>query len=176
MDLSRTFDQLKTKFADNITGKITEQVMRDLVESIFQYGGISLPAGDFVVNPGQTIGTTFTCVNQWVSANPSSSDVQANLIGSITINRAGVYLVIVSLSFSGSNNSDWTGSLFRNDVDLDLCTFRELLRPAGDVSSASGFDPVIVSSNDTLEYRIKSASPNDTFVLESGQFNVFRIG
>ena len=59
---------------------------------------------------------------------------------------------------------------------MDKCTFRELLRPGGDVSSVGGFDPIVISANDTIEYRVKTTSSNKTFLLNSGQFFVFRIG
>lgn len=177
MDLSRTFDQLKIKFADNITGDITEQAMRDFVESIFQYGGLRITPQDFMPNPGQTIGTNFTCVNQFLSPSATSSDVQPDSnSGTIKILRAGVYIINISLSFSGSNNSEWSGSLFKNDIDMEVCTFSELLRPAGEIGNVGGFDPLVIKADDILEYRVKANSTNKTFLLVSGQFTVFRIG
>jgi len=177
MDLSRTFDQLKTLFADNVTGNITEQIMRDFTESIFQYGGLRLAPQDFTPNPGQLIGTSFSCVNQFLSETVSSSDVQLNVNdGTIKILRQGVYFINISLSFSGSANSEWIGSLFRNDIDMEVGTFKELLRPAGELGNAEGFGPLVIESNDVLEYKVKANSTNKVFLLESGQFNVFRIG
>ena len=177
MDLSKTKSQLKTLFADNFTAEISEQDLRDFVESIFQYGGLSLPANDFVPNPGQLIDDSYTCVNQFLSQSISSPDVQADPNnGTIKILRAGVYTINISLSFSGSANSEWQGSVFKNDLDMEICNFKELLRPLGQISTAGGFDPLLVEANDVLEYRIKSIATNKTFLLESGQFNVFRIG
>jgi len=121
--------------------------------------------------------TSFSCVNQFLTETISSSDVQPNLNdGTIKILRPGVYLVNISLSFSGSANSEWIGSLFRNDIDMEVCTFKELLRPAGEIGNAEGFGPLLVEGNDILEFRVKASSMNTTFILESGQFNVFRIG
>ena len=177
-DVSRTFEELKTQlYAQNVTGdNLNELSMRDLIESIFQYGGLRLSAGQ-APNP-QTISQDFICLNQYQSLSPpTSSDVNPNsVLGRIVISRGGVYGVNVSLSFSGTNNSEWTGSLFRNDVDMGLCTFVELLRPAGDVSCVGGFDPIVVEAGDELEYRVKANGDNKQFSLQSGQFYVFRIG
>lgn len=175
---SRTFTELQGLFLDNNKGLISEQDVRDLVESIFQYGGIRLPASGFQAGSQQTIGVDFTRLDQFIATiSPSSSDVVPNpLNGTIKINRAGVYFVMVSLSFSGTNNSQWEGSLFRNGANMDICTFGELLRPSMDMSTAGGYDPLLVAAGDVLEYRVKSNSPANTFELRSGQFNVFRIG
>ncbi len=178
MDLSRTFDQLKGIFANNNQGLISAQDVRDFIESTFQFGGLRLPAGQFTPNQGQQIGETFICLNQFIPASePVSSDVVPNpLNGTIKILRSGVYAINVSLSFEGSNNSKWEGSAFKNNQDMGVCTFLELLRPNGDVSTIGGFDPVVINAGDVLEYRIKADGNNKTFILRSGQFYVFRIG
>lgn len=178
MDLSRTFIELEALFADNTKGLISEQDIRDFVESVFQYGGIRLPASGFQTGQQQTIGENFICIEQFIATTgPSSSDVVPDPSdGTITITRSGVYLVIVSFSFTGTNNSQWEGSLFRNGANLDICTFAELLRPSMDVSSAGGADPLVISAGDVLDYRVKSNSPGNTFELRAGQFNVLRIG
>lgn len=178
MDLSRTFTELKELFLDNKKGLISEQDIRDFVESVFQFGGIRLPVSGFQPGNEQVIGQAFTCLSQFIPTNsPTSPDVVPNPSnGTITINRAGIYLVVLSVSFTGSNNSLWEGSLFRNGANVDICTFNELLRPSMDVSTCGGFDPILINAGDVLEYRVKSESPSNTFELRSGQFNVFRIG
>ncbi len=178
-DVSRTFEELKAQlYGQNVTGdNLNELSMRDLIESIFQYGGLRLAPQDFVGGNGQEIGESFTCVNQFLSQSVSSSDVVPNQNnGTITILRPGVYLVNVSLSFSGGANSEWIGSLFKNDIDMETCTFVELLRPPGEIGNAEGFDPLVIEANDILEYRVKANTENADFLLGSGQFNVFRIG
>jgi len=167
-DRSRTFDELKTTvFGQNVFGDdLRDLNIRDLIESIFQYGGLRLAAQDFVPNPGQSIGTSFSCVNQFLTGTVSSSDVESNPNdGTIKILRPGVYLINISLTFSGSANSEWTGSLFRNDIDMEACTFKELLRPAGEIGNAEGFDPIAMGANDVIEYRIKANTGNMTFQM-----------
>lgn len=176
MDRSRTAEQLMTIFEDNNQGLITAQDIRDLIESAFQYGGLKLKPGQ-TPNP-QTIGTDYLTINQYQSTSiPDSEDVVLNIsTGKITIKRAGVYAVGMSFSFSGSNNSKWTGSVFRNGEDMEICNFVELLRPAGDVSSVNGFGALIIKDDDVLDYRVKANGNNKQFLLETGGFSVFRIG
>jgi len=175
MDVSRSLTQLINIFADNNQGLITAQDIRDLLQSVFQFGGLSLSADQ--TPSGQQIGTNFTCVNQFINEDLPSTDVVPNTsTGGIRIRREGIYLVNISLSFSGSNNSVWTGSLFRNDEDMQRVGFKELLRPSGDVSNVGAFGSILVKDNDILDYRVKANGNNKEFVLEAGQLYVFRIG
>ncbi len=175
MATSRTLAQLEAMFANNNQGLITAENVRDLIASVFQFGGLSLSAEQ--TPSGQQIGTTFTCVNQFINEDIPSVDVVPNTSnGTIKIRREGIYLVTISLSFSGSNNSVWIGSLFRNDEDMQKVGFKELLRPSGDVSNVGAFGSILVRDNAILEYRVKANGNNKQFVLEAGQLYVFRIG
>lgn len=175
MDLSRSFTQLIALFPTNNRGIVRSQSIRDLLHSVFQFGGLSLSADQ--TPSSQQIGTTYTCVNQFKNEEIPSVDVVPNTSnGTIKILREGVYLVNISLSFSGSNNSVWIGSLFRNDEDMQKVGFKELLRPSGDVSNVGAFGEILVRDNDILEYRVKADGANKQFVLEAGQLYVFRIG
>lgn len=183
MGLSRTFDELKVLFKDNRIGAISEQNVRDLMESIFQFGGIRLPAGEFQAGNEQIIGTSFQCLTQFISTlSLSSSDVVPNPVsGTIKIKRPGVYMVNISLSFTGTGNTLFEGNLIRKrvskpDAQLNICTFLESIRPNNEISNAGGIDPLLVQADDVLEYHIKADGAGKQFQLRSGQFNVFRIG
>lgn len=180
MDLSRTFSQLKAKLADNFTGDITEQVMRDLVESIFQHGGISLPASQFVAGEEQVIGIDFVCLEQFAFSDISTSDV-VPLANGIKFLRPGVYWTSIGLSFTGSNNTVFEGNLIRKrgiapDEPLDICTFVETIRPNNEISNGGGGHSLEVQADDIIEYNIKADSPGREFLLMAGHFNVFKIG
>lgn len=180
MDLSRTIPQLKALFADNFTAQISEQDLRDLIESIFQYGGISLPASQFVAGGSQTIGLNLVCLDQFSFSNISTSDI-LTLADGIKFMRPGVYTVSVRLSFTGTNNAVFEGNLVRKrvsepDEPLDICTFLETIRPNNEISNGGGSDPLLVEANDIIEYHLKSDTSGRNFELRSGQFNVFKIG
>lgn len=183
MDLSRTFAELKILFQDNPIGAISEQDIRDFMESIFQFGGIRLPAGEFQAGNEQIIGTSFQCLNQFISTlSLSSPDVVPNpQSGTIKIKRPGIYMVNISLSFTGTGNTLFEGNLVRKrgnepDAQLNICTFLESIRPNNEISNAGGIDPLQVEADDVLEYNIKADGPGKEFQLRSGQFNMFRIG
>lgn len=180
MDLSRTVSQLKTLFADNFTAQISEQDLRDFVESIFQYGGISLPASQFSNGDEQIIGVDLICLDQFSFSNISTADIVPVTDG-IKFLRPGVYRVSVGLSFTGSNNAVFEGNLVRKRVSepdelLDICTFVETIRPNNEFSNGGGSDPLLVEADDIIEYHIKADSAGREFQLRAGQFNVFKIG
>lgn len=173
--MSITFGKSKGLFGDNSIG--TDLVERVEVESFFQFGGLRLYAGDFVPNPGQAIGQSFICLNQFIGSDLTSDNVIPNPEdGTIQIFRTGVYLVKLSLSFESNMNAKWDGSLFRNDVNMEVCSFVELMRPNGEVSTVSTLDPIVISKGDSLEYRVRSDQGSADFILMSGQFFCFRIG
>jgi len=180
-DKSRTFEQLKTTvFGQNVTGNdLFELSMRDLIESIFQFGGVSLPANQFT-GQSQTIGLNLVCIDQFAFSNISSSDVVV-LPDGIKFLRPGVYWISIRLSFTGTNNAVFEGNLVRKRVNepdepLNICTFLETIRPNNELSNGGGSDPLEVKSNDIIEYHLKADAAGRNFELRSGQFNVFRIG
>ncbi len=180
-NVSRTFEQLKKLFDQRVIfGPHNELVMRDLIESIFQHGGISLPAGQFVAGDEQTVGEDFVCLDQFTSADTSTSDV-VPLDNGIKFLRPGVYWTSIGLSFTGSNNTVFEGNLMRKrgiepDEPLDICTFVETIRPNSEISNGGGGHSLEVEADDIIEYNIKADSPGSEFKLMAGHFNVFRIG
>lgn len=183
-DRSRTFSQLKEQlFSQNVFGDdLQELSIRDLIESIFQYGGLRLSPSQFTAGNEQVIGVDFQCLNQFASGSLSSSDVEPDpLTGSIKILRPGVFMPKISLSFTGTNNAVFEGNIIRKrvsepDEELNICTFLETIRPNNEFSNAGGFDSLEVEADDVLEYAIKSDSPSNEFQLRAGQFYVRRIG
>lgn len=181
MDRSRTFGQLERILGNNNRGLISAQDIRDLVVSFRQFGGLRLPVVSFEPGNGQEISTSFTCINQFITVSPSTSDVIPNPAnGTIKINRGGVYMVYILMSFTGSNNTVFDGSLFRTrgnvTEDMEICTMQETIRPNNEISNAGGIDSLEVQANDILGYDVKADGMNKEFLLKSGQFNVCRIG
>lgn len=179
-DTSKTFTQLILDLADNASGDISEEVVRNLLTSVWQYGGLRMMLGD--VPAGQSIGETYTKVDQWTT-NTSSSDFitpdQAN--NQFSIIKGGVFAILASLSFSGSNNSVWQGSLFVTPdgdaaADVDKVNFKRKLSAAGDVGAATSFDCITLNDLDVVDFRVKADAAAKNFVLETGSFFLFRIG
>lgn len=176
-DFSRTFAQLKELFPNNTEGNISAQDLRDFLESVFQYGGIDMHPSDTPTG-GQTIGTAYTKITQFPHGEHAfSSDISVSAANdNITIARGGIYVVLCQVSFSGSANSTWTGSLFVNGVDQDHIGFTRKLAAGGDVGSTIGIGLHMINDDDVLDYRVKADAASKNFTLQSGSFFVFRIG
>jgi len=176
-DLSKTFAALKALFATNTEGDISAQDLRDFVESVFQYGGIQMRVSD-TPTAGQTIGTGYEKITQFTAGEDvSGSDISVSAANdNITVARAGIYAIHCSLSFSGSNNSTWDGSVFIDGVDADTIGFVRKLSSAGDVGSATAFGIHSVAAGEVLDYRVKADAAAKNFTLQSGMFFIFRVG
>ncbi len=176
-DTSRTYAELIALLADNATKNVSEQDIRDLVESVFQYGGIQMKTSDSP-SAGQSIGTSYVKLTQFTATEDvSSNDITASAANdNITIARAGVYAIHCSLSFSGANNSTWKSSIFIDDVDADTIGFIRKLSTAGDVGSATAFGIHLIGAGEVLDVRVKADGAAKNFTLESGMFFVFRVG
>ncbi len=175
-DISKTLAQLKELFGDNVTGDISPQDGRDLVESIFQYGGITLLHS---MGPGtpQSIGTSFVKIDQFTSDEPSSSGVTTDHANDkITVIKGGVFIFSASLSVGGDPNVIWQGTLFNNNIDADSAGIDVLIGGGSDIVRASAKDIITLADGDELDYRMKANSAAKSFELHSGSLLLFRVG
>ena len=175
-DISKTFAELKALFANNTSRDISEQDTRDLLESIFQYGEIDMPAST-TPTAGQTIGTAYTKVTQFTQNLDSSTYITPDAANDqITVLKGGVFAVFIGLSFSGSNNSTWVGSLHVNDADADEANFKRKLSTSGDVGKVGSLGIITLADNAVVSYYVKADASGKTFVLENGSLILFRVG
>lgn len=174
-DTSKTFTELKALFAVQTTQQIGAQDHLDFIESIFQYGSLRMVSSD--TPAGQVIGTAYEKLTQFTKKATPSSDITSSVVDdSFTIARGGVYAILISLSFSGSNNSIWTGSLFKSGEDQEVCSLRRKLGSVNDLGTAASFDCLVTAAGDVIDYRLKADAASKTFTLETGSFVMFRIG
>ncbi len=174
-DTSKTFDELITDFANNTSGAISEQDQRNLVESIFQYGGMRMLISD--TPSGQSIGTSFIKLSQFTeNALFSNFIAPAASTDTITITKGGVFATLISLNFSGSNNSTWEGSMFKDNTDTNTLQFKHKLSTGGDVGTVSVLDFNVFTDGEAIDYRLKADAAAKTFTLEAGTFFLMRIG
>jgi hypothetical protein len=102
----RTHAALTSLFADNITGDISPQDLRDFLDSIMGvYGSINITGG----STGQALGSaTPELMTEWTHDGVSNGSTPAFATDNITIDNAGVYEVNFACSFEGL-----TGSIFQ---------------------------------------------------------------
>ena len=175
-DTSKTVAELKVRFADNVTRDILEQDIRDFVESVFQYGEIEMPA-TATPTAGQTIGTSYVKVSQFTKDLSSSTYVTTDFANDhIHVVKGGVFAVFIGLSFSGSNNSTWTGSLHIDGVDADEANFARKLSASGDVGKVGSMGILSIADGEIVTYSVKADAAGKTFVLHNGSLILFRLG
>ncbi len=175
-DTSKTFAQLIADLADNASGDILEGVIRNVLTSIFQYGEIEMPASA-VPTAGQTIGTSYVKVNQFTKDLESSAFVTPDFANDhIHILKGGEFIAFIGMSFSGSNNSVWTGSLHINGGDADEANFERKLSASGDVGKVGSMGIFTAEDGDIITYDVKADAAGKTFVMTNGSLILFRIG
>ena len=175
-DTSKTFAQLIELFANNTKGNISEQDVRDLIQSIFQYGEIEMPASA-VPTAGQTIGTSYQKVTQFTMDLESSAFIIPDFANDhLHIVKGGEFVAFIGISFSGSNNSVWTGSLHINDLDADKANFERKLSSSGDVGKVGSMSIFTAAAADIITYSVKADAADQTFVMHNGSLILFRIG
>ena len=96
----KTYAELTTAFADNTTGLITPEDLRDFLDSQRVYGSI-------VIQGGSTA-QTFTSgvpevMTEWTADGISNGVTPAFATDKITIDNTGIYAVNFFCSFAGNN-------------------------------------------------------------------------
>ena len=191
-----------TSFADNTTGAITAQLVRQFVESgMGGYACINNAAGDGTPAT-QSVATATTVTVDW-SLGSSGSDVKddtgtvsATTVGSdadyandrIRVYDKGIFVVNMALSLKQSaaaTDIDWT-AMVSTQADggsvLDTPAFKavQMLGNADDAGnfSTSGIIDTTGHTNYTdVLSRIKHGdSGTQTFLLHFGQLTVHRVG
>ena len=187
-----------TSFADNTTGAITAQLVRQFVESgMGGYGNIYSPAG---TPASQAVATATTAVIDWnadsVGANgpDDTGTVTATVVGTdadfandrIRIYDKGFFMVNLGISFA------------QTGTDTVIWTFRIATANTGATATFPGFDAAVYRSSANLENTVSASGIIDTtghttytdvtaqvkhdnagsenFQMHYGQLSVFRVG
>jgi hypothetical protein len=108
------------------------------------------------------------------AASAGTTPDQAN--NEITVGTDGVYLIWVSIGFSGSVNTTFQGHLRVNDVE-SWAGFHRKLSAGGDVGSTSFKSLLTLSAGDVLSVYVESDSGGGgaSMTPTDAQFIVFRI-
>ena len=187
-----------TSFADNTTGAITAQLVRQFVESgMGGYGNIYSPAG---TPASQAVATATTAVIDW-NADSVGADgpddtgtVTATVVGTdadfandrIRIYDKGFFMVNLGISFA------------QTGTDTVIWTFRIATANTGATATFPGFDAAVYRSSANLENTVSASGIIDTtghttytdvtaqvkhdnagsenFQMHYGQLSVFRVG
>ena len=169
----RTNAALQTLFADNTTGAISPQDLRDFLDSIMGvYGGVLITSG---VTGQVLVAATPEQLTEWTADGESNGATPAFASNQITIDNAGVYAVFFQISFEGITGSTFDFSVYKNGSPLSPVIDCERKTANTDVGSASMTAHLTLAAADVLTIEVES-SGNGTMVALDAHFLVNRIG
>lgn len=174
-DTPRSVGLLQSMLANNITGNISPQDLRDfLVTALGVYGSISVADGSTQQDDPYT-GAKLTCYTTNGNSNGTTPD---HTDDSITIGVAGNYDIAFQVSFSGTSSSTAAFRLRVNGAETSPvygCTRK--LGTAGDVGSASFLAPgVTLAVNDVVTIYVELDGATDDLTVVDSQFTVKMVG
>jgi hypothetical protein len=172
-DTIRTLTALLALLADNTTGDISPQDVRDMLVTVHGvYGGIYIQDGS---TPQTGIDTTPTKMTGWATNTASAGTTPDQANNQITVGTDGVYLIWASVGFSGSVNTTFQGHLRVNDIE-SWAGFHRKLSAGGDVGSVSFVSLLVLSADDVLSIYIESdAGGGASMTPTDAQLIVYRV-
>jgi len=137
------------------------------------YGELYVSAGA----SGQSLTTSiWNDITQWASNGASLNTTPDHTNDIITLDVTGFYLVMIQMSFSGSNNAEFTMRAKWNGTGQDQVRCQRKLSSGGDVGSATAMGVVDVTTASTdLELEVYPDG-NHTFTLVDGTMFCCKIG
>lgn len=172
-DTIRTLAELNAQFADNTSGVISPQDIRDLMVSLMVHGeigslakaGITLGTGyqalDFDASGAIERGVTVDTANKW-----------------IVVPVAGKYELTLEVSFNGSNNTTYDFTVFKNPdgtpENIARIEDSERLVNAAMIGGVKVSCSLALAAGDKLQAGVRSNG--SAFTLRRGLLRVRRIG
>jgi len=150
---------------------------------IFTDSGSGLPFGEVWVMGNSTADTVATATNTQMTrfANEGESNLTtpSATTDDITILKAGMYLVTISVAFKGDASVEWDFTLYKNNgaTSFDNVHCDRKLGAGGDVGSASMSGICDFAVNDTIELWMKhEAGVNKDITIEDCTLSIVQIG
>jgi hypothetical protein len=172
VDTVRTKAALLALLADNTTGDITPQVLRDVLVTVMGcYGGVHIESGSTAQVLVSTVAEKMT---EWAH-NGISSEVTPDYINNeITIDEAGDYQVDFTTSFTGINNAVFDFILYVDGVTTGHgCSTTS---PAAAVIQGASFsNQLTIAAGEALSIWVTS-SLSGSMTVKFSDLNLKRIG
>jgi len=171
-DTQRTLAALQALFADNTTGDISPQDLRDfLVSSMGGYGSI-------YVNGGSTAQTGITGtpaqMTGFATNGISSGTTPDHANDKITILTAGDYLINASASFIGSSSDIFQVEIYNNTTGTGYA-FNRFISAGGDTGDAGCNALITCAANDEISLYISSSTGGTSFTPQEASLIVTRV-
>ena len=179
-----------TTYANSGSNLVTFKNNTTEILNIDKDGGLVFPTTDSGLAFGEisvegnstsdTIATnTWHQVTRFDTASVSSRTTPDATENHITIDEAGMYLVTISVAFSGDNSVDWEASLFKNNGSTEITNvhMNRKLGSGGDIGSASMSGICDCASTDTMELWFRhQAGVNKSITFQDVTMSVVKIG
>ncbi len=163
-DTIRTRAALLALLADNSSGLITAQTIRDALVSLFGvYGGIYVEDGA----AAQAVTTTPALLTGFAANGLFAGTVPDHAADTITLPNAGIYAVQFDASFGGDGAAaTYRFVLRQNGVAVPGASCRTRLA-AGEVHAASFLALVNVAANDALSVYVQADASRNLTVVDA---------
>lgn len=176
-DTPRTVAALQALFANNTSGDISPQDLRDfLVSALGECGGIYIDEGvtsltGISATPKKN--TLFNTAQGYNGVQKGNVTVdKAN--SKITVGTTGTYRIFHGLSFVGSLNKTFHFEVYKNGSPLDNVSLRtEVQTTTVQAAAASGIVDLVVG--DVLEVYVDSPDGGTSITVQEEQLNVDRV-
>jgi len=168
-DTARSVSDLQALFADNITGNISPQDLRDfLVTSLGVSGGMYMNYN----GAGQAMNTnTYTVVDNWTANFPSASISPDAANSQIVVDVNGTYSISVTMSGASSvQNVNTETSIFVDGVETVITQERKI-GTANDIGAWGLLGTVSLNAGQAVDVRIRP-DKNISFLGSHAQFNM----
>lgn len=176
-DTNRTLAAILALLADNTTGDISPQDLRDSIISVFaNYALIGVAGGATGQTTNATPGT-FDKVTGFTTDGLAAGAVAANAVSDkLTVSVDGVYLIMWQAAFSGTANAVMEGRIYGGGAAATLGRWANTLDAAGAKNSVSTFAIMSLTAADDIEAYVTSDGASDTFTPVDMCLAAIKIG
>jgi len=165
----RTYAALTALFADNITGDISPQDLRDFLDSQRVYGSIVFEGNAVTQTLASGVPEILT---EWTGDGLSNGSTPAYASDQITIDNAGIYQVNFQASFQGLTTKIQEFELRVDGVVTGVKCLR--YTSASDVGSCSFSCQISLAAAEVLSVWVE-ADGAGAITVEEAQLSVYRI-
>lgn len=170
-DTYKSRDDLLTAFADNTTGDITPQDMRDFIVSVMgEYGFLRASAGEHYT----TVGTSLAELKVFDVAGVYDHTTLDTTNGRITVGTTGTYVIEVSGYWSGSSGHAFVVGAYKNGSANDL-GIKTIVRSSSDLRPCAFAGIAELTAGDYVSLFAITDAAGQTLAVKYPMLSVRRI-
>jgi hypothetical protein len=172
-DTARSVSALQALLADNTSGAISPQDLRDLlVSSLGVYGEIYVAGGS---TPQGSIDTSYALITGFAANGLSSGTTPDHSSDQITVDVTGTYLVMANVCFTGTASTEFTVAVFAEGIEEHI-HFCRSIGTGVTVGSAHLCGVLALTATDVVDLRVKADGASKSITVQEGAFTVRMIG